>query len=97
MLLRLAALAAVLAVSGCTWEGRPDGDSPRHLDAARAHPVASPGTPEAVEVADSPAAPTLTTGETRVTATPAATGEPDATTGPAGTPRTPSATPPTTP
>lgn len=43
MSVRLAALAAVLVVvSGCTWETRPDGDSPRHLDAARPHPAASP-------------------------------------------------------
>lgn len=42
MSVRLAALVAVLAVSGCTWETRPDGDSPRHLDAARPHPTVSP-------------------------------------------------------
>ena len=92
---RLAALVALFAVSGCTWETRPDGDSPRHLDAARAHPVVSPETPEAVEVADSPTAPNLTTGETRVSATPAAADA--ATPAPAGTAPTPSATPPTTP
>jgi|GEM_PF-6488475 len=61
MSLRLAALVAVLAVSGCTWETRPDGDSPRHLDAARPHPTVSPDpVPEAVEVSDAPAAPTVT-------------------------------------
>jgi hypothetical protein len=54
MSVRLAALVAVLAVSGCTWETRPDGDSPRHLDAARPHPTVSPDpvaeeiTPETV-------------------------------------------------
>lgn len=61
MSLRLAALVAVLAVSGCTWESRPDGDSPRHLDAARPHPALSPDpVPEAVDVSDAPAAPVLT-------------------------------------
>lgn len=84
MSLRLAALVAVLAVSGCTWESRPDGDSPRHLDAARPHPTVSPDpVPEAVEVTDAPAAPILTddatagtTADAPATATPAQTAAP---------------------